>query len=81
MGKQRLHKVGYFGEMMSTNVDISDAVRPLLNLSRGIERSSVEPGTAAHDLRSGTEGNRLHLIVEAERRATPNEIRKLRKRV
>jgi transposase len=39
--KQRLHKVGYFGEMMSTNADINDAVRPLLNLSRGtIRRSS-----------------------------------------
>jgi transposase len=34
--KQRLHKVGYFGELMSTNEDISDAVRPLLNLSRGM---------------------------------------------
>src|SRR6516165_3583404 len=38
--KQRLHKVGYFGEMMSTNADINDAVRPLLNLSRGIIRRS-----------------------------------------
>jgi transposase len=36
--KQRLHKVGYFGEMMSTSADISDAVRPLLNLSRGMIR-------------------------------------------
>jgi len=38
--RQRLHKVGYFGEMMSTNVYISDAVRPLLNLSRGMIRRS-----------------------------------------
>src|ERR1700752_239190 len=38
--KQRLHKVGYFGEMMSTNAEISDAVRPLLNLSRGMIRRS-----------------------------------------
>jgi transposase len=38
--KQQLHKVGYFGEMMSTNADISDAVRPLLNLSRGMIRRS-----------------------------------------
>jgi len=38
--KQRLHKVGYFGEMMSTNADINDAVRPLLNLSRGMIRRS-----------------------------------------
>jgi transposase len=37
--KQRLHKVGYFGEMMF-NMDISEAVRPLLNLSRGMIRRS-----------------------------------------
>jgi transposase len=40
--KQRLHKVGYFGELMSTNEDISDAVRPLLNLSRGMIRRSAK---------------------------------------
>jgi transposase len=38
--KQRLHKVGYFGEMMLTNAEINDAVRPLLNLSRGMIRRS-----------------------------------------
>src|SRR5246127_3195344 len=38
--KRQLHKVGYFGEMMSTNTEISDAVRPLLNLSRGMIRRS-----------------------------------------
>jgi transposase len=38
--KPRLHGVGYFGEMMSTNADISDSVRPLLNLSRGMIRRS-----------------------------------------
>jgi len=32
--------VGYFGELMSTNRDISDAMRPLLNLSRGMIRRS-----------------------------------------
>jgi transposase len=40
--KQRLHHVGYFGELMSTNEDISDAVRPLLNLSRGMIRRSAK---------------------------------------
>jgi transposase len=40
--KQRLHKVGYFGELMSTNEDISQAVRPLLNLSRGMIRRSAK---------------------------------------
>jgi len=38
--KRQLHKVGYFGEMMSTNAEINDAVRPLLNLSRGMIRRS-----------------------------------------
>jgi transposase len=38
--KQQLHKVGYFGELMSTNKEINDAVRPLLNLSRGMIRRS-----------------------------------------
>ena len=42
--KQRLHKVGYFGELMSTNQEISDAVRPLLNLSRGMIRRVGEAG-------------------------------------
>jgi len=38
--KRQLHKVGYFGELMSTNAEINDAVRPLLNLSRGMIRRS-----------------------------------------
>jgi len=54
--KQRLHKVGYFGEMMSTNVDISDAVRPLLNLSRGMIRRS---GKLEYDLVSSLERDPL----------------------
>ena len=49
--KQRLHKVGYFGELMSTNEDINDAVRPLLNRSRGMirrfEQAGVRPGQFA----------------------------------
>jgi transposase len=32
--KQRLHKVGYFRELMATNPDIDDSLRPLLQLSR-----------------------------------------------
>jgi transposase len=32
--KQRLHKVGYFGELLATNKDIDDSIRPLLRLSR-----------------------------------------------
>ena len=37
--KQRLHKVGYFRELLATNKDIDDSIRPLLKLSReSIER-------------------------------------------
>jgi len=32
--KQRLHKVGYFRELLATNKDIHDSIRPLLRLSR-----------------------------------------------
>ena len=32
--KQRLHKVGYFGELLARNKDIHDSIRPLLRLSR-----------------------------------------------
>ncbi len=32
--KQRLHKVGYFAELMSTNEEVNESIRPLLKLSR-----------------------------------------------
>jgi transposase len=32
--KQRLHKVGYFADLMSGNEEIDDSIRPLLKLSR-----------------------------------------------
>jgi transposase len=32
--KQRLHKVGYFGELLATNEEIQNSIRPLLRLSR-----------------------------------------------
>ena len=32
--KQRLHKVGYFRELLSTNEDVHVSIRPLLKLSR-----------------------------------------------
>jgi hypothetical protein len=28
--KQRLHKVGYFADLMSSNEEIDDSIRPLL---------------------------------------------------
>jgi transposase len=32
--KQRLHKLGYFTELMSSNDEVSESIRPLLKLSR-----------------------------------------------
>jgi transposase len=32
--KQRLHKVGYFRELLSTNEEVTESIRPLLKLSR-----------------------------------------------
>jgi transposase len=32
--KQRLHKVGYFRQLLSTNEEIDESIRPLLRLSR-----------------------------------------------
>jgi transposase len=32
--KQRLHKVGYFAELMSSNEEVHESIRPLLKLSR-----------------------------------------------
>jgi hypothetical protein len=32
--RQRLHKVGYFAELMATNEDVHESIRPLLRLSR-----------------------------------------------
>jgi transposase len=32
--KQRLHKVGYFHELLSTNEEVMESIRPLLKLSR-----------------------------------------------
>ena len=34
--KQRLHKVGYFRELLSTNEEVHESIRPLLRLSRDI---------------------------------------------
>ena len=32
--KQRLHKVGYFAELMMSNEEVHESIRPLLKLSR-----------------------------------------------
>jgi transposase len=29
--KQRLHKIGYFAELMSTNEEVNESIRPLLS--------------------------------------------------
>src|SRR5208337_3370784 len=32
--KQRLHQVGYFGELLSSNAEVQESIRPLLRVSR-----------------------------------------------
>jgi hypothetical protein len=32
--KQKLHKVGYFRELLTTNKEVPESIRPLLQLSR-----------------------------------------------
>jgi len=32
--QQRLHKVGYFAELMTSNKEVHESIRPLLKLSR-----------------------------------------------
>jgi transposase len=49
--KQRLHKVGYFRELMATNKEITERVRPLLKLSReGVERLQKTEGALVRAL-------------------------------
>ncbi|WP_263351506.1 IS110 family transposase [Acidicapsa acidisoli] len=38
--KQRLHKVGYFADLMTTNEEVDESIRPLLKLSREMIRRS-----------------------------------------
>ena len=49
--KQRLHKVGYFRELLSSNQDIHSNIRPLLKLSRDaivrLQKTGICPGEFA----------------------------------
>ena len=47
--KQRLHKVGYFAELMTTNEEVHESIRPLLKLSRDIVFSVVSRWRAISD--------------------------------
>jgi hypothetical protein len=65
--KQRLHHVGYFGDLMSTNGDISEAMRPLLNLSRGmIRRSGKLENGFDHGADLGTGDRRFHPLLNEQ---------------
>ena len=39
--KQRLHKVGYFGELMTTNKEVQQSIRPVVKLSRDMIRGFI----------------------------------------
>ena len=42
--KQRLHKVGYFRELLASNEEVDESIRPLLRLSRRQHRAIAENG-------------------------------------
>jgi transposase len=44
--KLRLHRVGYFAELMSTNEEVSESIRPLLRLCREHIDRSIRLDTA-----------------------------------
>src|SRR5580692_8474547 len=54
--KQRLHKVGYFAELLTTNEEVNESIRPLLKLSREMICRSQKPDYA---LVSSLERDRL----------------------
>jgi transposase len=45
--KQRLHKMGYFSEMLSTNQEIDKSVRPLLRLGREPDTPLLRPNSGS----------------------------------
>jgi len=48
--KQRLHKMGYFSELFSTNEEINESIRPLLKLSRETIDRFAEAGLCTGQL-------------------------------
>src|ERR1035438_4052240 len=44
--KQRVHRMGYFAELMSTNEEVSESIRPLLRLCREQIDRSIRMDTA-----------------------------------
>src|SRR6266849_7456900 len=42
--KQRLHKVRYFRELLSTNQEVNETIRPLLRLEQGQHRATAKNG-------------------------------------
>ncbi len=42
--KQRLHKVGYFRELLATNEEVDESIRPLLRPEPGDDRATAENG-------------------------------------
>src|SRR3989454_4250663 len=60
--KQRLHKVGYFRELLSTNEDVRESIRPLLRLSRDtiVRLQKMEPSPLPYANRPGNATFRRH---------------------
>jgi hypothetical protein len=63
--KQRLHKMGYFTELFSTNEEISDRIRPLLRLGREHILRGTATGSCA-DQFTGTGSAAIGAVETAE---------------
>ena len=48
--KQRLHKVGYFRELLTTNLEVQKNIRPLLETQPGNDRTFAQNGLRLGDL-------------------------------
>ena len=59
--KQKLHKVGYFRELLSSNAEVSESIRPLLQLSR---ETIVRLQKTEYALTSSLQRDRLLLRVK-----------------
>jgi Transposase len=55
--KQKLHKVGYFKELLATNPDINEGLRPLLRLCRETLVRSLQRDSLLAETRGATHGH------------------------
>jgi hypothetical protein len=59
--KRRLHKVGYFEDLMSTNKEVDQSIRPLLKLSREMIERGQKPASYRNGDLSGSSVSRFRI--------------------